>query len=77
MLKPAPFGADLKIEGTFPGLQVRTTQDLGGVQEGNVRYVLKWETINRNRDKPRDKPWPQPSQLYLYKLERNPGYESV
>ena len=69
VLKPAPFGTELPIEGDFPGLEVRTALDLGKIAEKNVRYVLKWETINRNRDKPREKPWPAPSQLYLYKLQ--------
>ena len=71
VLKPEPFGADLEIEGNFPGLKVRTEGDLGKAKENNMRYVLKWETINRNRDKPREKPWPEPSQLYLYKLKIN------
>ena len=71
VLKPEPFGNDLKVEGTFPGLLVQTRGDLGKVEDENVRYVLKWETINRNRDKPREKPWPEPSQLYLYKLKKS------
>lgn len=70
VLKPEPFGSDLEIEGTFPGLEVRTTGEIGIKGNENFRYVLKWETINRNRDKPRDKPWPEPSQLYLYKLKK-------
>jgi hypothetical protein len=70
VLKPVPFGADLEIEGTFAGLEVRTTGDIGKNEDENTRYVLKWETINRNRDKPREKPWPQASQLYLYKLQK-------
>jgi hypothetical protein len=70
VLKPEPFGENLEIEGTFPGLQVRTQNDLGKAEDENFRYVLKWETINRNRDKPRPKPWPEPSQLYLYKLKK-------
>lgn len=70
VLKPEPFGTDLEIEGTFPGLEVRTTGDIGETVDENVHYVLKWETINRNRDKPREKPWPDASQLYLYKLKQ-------
>ena len=70
VLKPEPFGADLEIEGTFPGLLVQTRGDLGDSGEENIRYMLKWETINRNRDKPRPKPWPEPSNLYLYKLSK-------
>ena len=70
VLKREPFGADLEIEGAFSGLEVRTTGDLGEEKDSDMRFVLKWETINRNRDKPREKPWPEPSQLYLYKLKR-------
>ncbi|MFY0654829.1 MAG: BNR repeat-containing protein [Cyclobacteriaceae bacterium] len=70
VLKPEPITTRLKVEGTFPGLLIQTTSDLGEATEANVRYMLKWETINRNRDKPREKPWPEPSQLYLYKLTK-------
>lgn len=71
VLKPEPFGTDLKIEGTFPGLLVQTSGDIGEYEDENCRYLLKWETINRNRDRPRSKPWPEPSQLYLYKLKKS------
>ncbi len=71
VLKSEPFGANLEVEGTFPGLLVQTSYDIGESQEEDIRFVLKWETINRNRDKPREKPWPEPSQLYLYKLKQN------
>ncbi len=70
VLKPKPFGTKLKIEGTFPGLQVQTSNDIGKHEEENVRYILKWETLDRNRDKPRPEPWPGPSRLYLYKLKK-------
>jgi hypothetical protein len=70
VLKPEPFGSDMQIEGAFSGLEVRTSRDLGSIEDENSRYVLKWETINRNRDRPRPKPWPEPSQLYLFKLKK-------
>lgn len=70
VLKPKPFGTKLKIEGTFPGLQVQTSNDIGKHEEENVRYILKWETLDRNRDKPRPEPWPGPSRLYLYQLKK-------
>ena len=70
VLKPEPFGAEIEIEGVFPGLEVRTSGDLGKASNSDTRYTLKWETINRNRDKPREKPWPEASQLYLYKLKK-------
>lgn len=68
--KPEPFGTDLKIEGDFPGLQVQTSEDIGDSNKEHIRYVLKWETLNRNFDRPRSKPWPEPSQLYLYALKK-------
>lgn len=63
------FEKQSKIEGSFPGLGIKTVPDIGEVKEKNIRYVLKWEAMNNNRDKPRPKPWPSPSQLYLYKLK--------
>lgn len=70
VLKPEPIAAKLKPEGSFPSLLIKTTGDLGNSNETNSRYILKWETINANRDKPREKPWPEPSRLYLYKLAK-------
>ena len=60
-----------KLEGNFPGLGIRTSQDDGKKVEDNIRFVLKWETLDSNRDRPRQKPWPPPSNLYLYKLKSN------
>lgn len=68
VLKPEPLNASLKIEGIFPGLLIQTANDIGESKDG-FYYILKWETINRNRDKPREKPWPEPSDLYLFKLK--------
>lgn len=70
VLKPEPFGEIMKPEGDFPGLQVRTSGDIGNSGIKNMRYLLKWETLERNRDRPRPEPWPEPSQLYLYKLKK-------
>ncbi len=70
VLKPEPFGETMKPEGEFPGLKVRTSGDIGESNDKNIRYLLKWETLERNRDRPRPEPWPEPSQLYLYKLKK-------
>ena len=70
VLKPKPFGSDIEIEGEFPGLLVQTKGEIGKAIEKNIRYVLKWETLDNNRDQARPKPWPKPSQLYLYKLKK-------
>ena len=55
-----------KIESTFPGMQVRTTRDLGKSPDPDLSYSLCWETLGPNRDHPREKPWPEPSKLLLY-----------
>lgn len=61
--------SSLKVEGDFPGLQVLGVNDIGKNNEPGYRYALKWETLGSNRDKPRKKPWPSPSSLYLYKIK--------
>lgn len=70
VLKPAPFNESIKIEGSFPGLLVQLAGDLGKTMEPGVRYQLKWESLSPNRDRPRPEPWPEASQLYLYKLKQ-------
>lgn len=69
VLKPETFGSTLKPESNFPRIQVRISNDIGTANETDVRYILKWETIPANRDRAPEKPWPGPSQLYLYKLK--------
>jgi len=69
VLKPKPFQSQLEVEGSFPGLLIQTSEDIGKTKELGAKYVLKWETLSRNRDRPRPEPWPEPSQLYLYKLK--------
>lgn len=71
VLKPKPFSETLEVEGSFPGLTVQTSYDIGTNTDPNTNYILKWETLNRNRDRPRPEPWPPPSTLYLYKLTGN------
>ena len=71
VLKPQPLNVQLKVEGDFPGLQIQTAGDIGNDNEKEISYQLKWETIKRNRDRAPEKPWPGPSQLYLYKLKSN------
>jgi len=71
VLKSEPLNSRLKVEGDFPGLLIQTSEDIGDFSETGIRYILKWETIKRNRDRAPEKPWPGPSQLYLYKIKRN------
>ncbi len=58
-----------RIEGNFPGLQVRTKGDDGSSPEVSTRYLLRWETLEANRDRPRAEPWPAPSMLRIYQIK--------
>jgi hypothetical protein len=69
VLKSETFGETAGVEGGFPGLEVRTAEDIGKAEEEGVRYLLKWESLSNNRDRPRPEPWPGPSKLYLYELK--------
>ena len=62
---PAAFG---RLESEFPGMEMRSCSDLGASGEPKVRYVLGWETLGANRDRPRQGALPPPSMLKLYKL---------
>jgi hypothetical protein len=50
-------------ESQFPGMQVHLQRDSGGAP-----YVLRWETLGANRDRPRQPPLPEPSMLRVYRL---------
>ncbi len=39
--------------------------------DNSVRYILRWEHAGRNRDRPVPEPWPEPTMLRVYKIERN------
>ena len=67
--KPLSAVDQMKLEGTFPGLQIRTAGDIGDNKEPGVRYLLKWETLPANRDRPWPEPWPAASKLYLYQIK--------
>ena len=71
VIKPKSFFSNLEVEGNFPGLNIKTTGDIGKPNNINERYILKWETLKANRDRPYPEPWPNASQLYLYKLKKN------
>lgn len=59
-----------KTEGKFPGLQVKTATDSGVSDQPGIRYMLRWETLEANRDRPRSGPLPEPSMLRLYAVKR-------
>jgi len=59
-------------ESDFEGMAVRWSADNGQAEAPGVRYMLRWETLDRNRDRPRDPPLPEPSELRLFRFETNP-----
>lgn len=64
---PAALG---RVESEFPGMQVQFASDSGTTESPDFRYVLRWETLGHNRDKPRDPPLPPPNMLRLYRIKK-------
>lgn len=58
-----------KPESEFPGMTVRWRGDSGHAPGGGY-YMLRWETLGPNRDRPRPEPWPEPSMLRVYKFKK-------
>lgn len=65
---PAEFS---KLESQWPGMEVQRGYEDGGFGADGARYILKWETLPPNRDKPREAPYPPPSTLHLFKLQQS------
>jgi len=57
-----------KVESSFPGMTVRYADDSGRSGRPGRRFILRWETLGANRDKPRPEPWPEPSMLRVVEL---------
>lgn len=57
-----------RVESNFPGMQIRRAEDLGKCGTDGVRYILHWESLGPNHDRPRQPPLPAPSILRLHKL---------
>ncbi|MCU0788566.1 MAG: BNR repeat-containing protein [Verrucomicrobia bacterium] len=57
-----------RIRSDFEGMEIRRAMDVGGAGDDTVRYILQWETLGANHDRPRMPPLPEPSTLRLYKL---------
>jgi len=60
-----------QLQSVFKGMGIRRANDIGDSGDKNVRYILQWETLGKNNDRPRKSPLPQPSTLKLYKLRAN------
>lgn len=53
------------VRSDFPGMEVQTQTQR--TDDGSL-YLLRWETLGRNRDRPRSGPLPEPSPLVLYRF---------
>ncbi len=53
----------------FEGIQVQWRGGSGKSPQPNMKYYLRWETLPQNRDRSREGPIPEPSDLTLYKFE--------
>lgn len=70
---PSTIPAKLNVmESDFPGMQIQRAEDIGESGEKQKRYILQWETLGRNQDRPRKPPFPKPSMLRLHTLENKP-----
>ncbi len=67
--EPSVPASLMAVRSEFPGMGVRVRNDSGTSGEPGVRYVLRWETLGPNRDRPRKKPWPEPSVLQVHRVE--------
>lgn len=57
------------VQSDFPGMHVKWASDQGPSTDNATRYVLRWETLGGNRDRPRQGPLPENSELVLYGIE--------
>ncbi|HEY3495882.1 MAG TPA: BNR repeat-containing protein, partial [Polyangiaceae bacterium] len=66
---PLPYPRHLDVpESTTPGMHVRWAFDSGSGDDPDVRYMLRWESLDSNRDMPRET-IPPPTQLRLYAIK--------
>jgi len=69
MIPEFPRALDLVVS-DFPGMEIQRAADAGNCGTEGVRYMLQWESLGSNRDRPRTPPLPEPSTLRLHKLVR-------
>jgi hypothetical protein len=60
-----------QLQSNFKGMKIQRAADIGDSGDEQIRYILQWETLGSNRDRPRKPPLPDPSTLMLYKLRAN------
>ncbi len=57
-----------RVNSGFKGMSVRRALDLGDSGDENTRYILQWETLGANNDRPRQPPLPEPGMLRVIRL---------
>lgn len=62
-----------RAQGKFPGLRVKWGEDSGTSGKPDQRFVLRWEALDSNRDKPRAGALPPPALLRLYEIKTLPA----
>jgi hypothetical protein len=67
--EPALPGAVFPKQADWPELRGQTAHDSGHSDDPGLQYLLRWETLPSNRDRPRSGPLPPPSMLKLYEVE--------
>jgi hypothetical protein len=73
---PRDFPRELEaVQSAVPGMQVRWATDSGHGPDPTIRYMLRWETLEANRDQPRAT-IPPPTTLRLYGVRRAAGRAS-
>jgi hypothetical protein len=68
---PLPYPQELDTpESPTPGMVVRWASDAGSSPDATLTYMLRWETLESNRDMPRtDVPPPTKLRLYAFRTE--------
>ncbi|QQE10720.1 BNR-4 repeat-containing protein [Planctomycetota bacterium] len=67
--KPITIPTDLwPVESEYPGMRRHFLGDSGDSGNEDVRYVLRWETMGKNNDQPRDDYPVDGSELVLYEI---------
>ena len=65
-----------KPKSDWPGMPVHVSDDKSTAPDTRQKYVLRWETLETNQDRPREPPLPPASRLRLVVLERGWASES-
>ncbi len=68
--EPTLPGAGSPQQSAWPELRGQSADDSGRSDDPGLQYLLRWETLPSNRDRPRSGPLPPPSMLKLYEVER-------